>query len=45
VLDRHGTTVPDTIATTLARFDVAARLRDGGLTDAEIDAVRRRLVG
>jgi protein-tyrosine phosphatase len=44
VLDREATTVPGTIAAALDRFDVAARLRDGGLTHAEIDAVRLRLV-
>lgn len=45
VLDRERTTVPDGIAEILATTDVAQRLSAGGLSVAQIDAVRARLLG
>ena len=43
LLDRERTTVYASIAAALGHGDVATRLRAGGLTDAELDAVRSRL--
>lgn len=44
LLEREKTTVLDCISDALATFDVAGRLRDGGLTERALDAVRRRLL-
>lgn len=44
LLDRERTTVYASIAAALGHGDVATRLRAGGLTDAELDAVRSRLL-
>lgn len=45
VLQRHGySSVRSALLDTLAKVDVLARLRDGGLSDAEVMAVRRRLL-
>jgi hypothetical protein len=44
LLDREGTTVHGAVADALDRFDVAARLRDGGLTPTELDLARGRLL-
>lgn len=44
VLDRERTTVPDTIAEILDTTDVEARLLVGGLSGAQIEAVRSRLL-
>jgi protein tyrosine/serine phosphatase len=40
----QGTTAPELIANLLATFDVGAALRDGGLEDADIAALRARLL-
>lgn len=44
LLDRERTTVHGSIAAVLGHGDVATRLRAGGLTDAELGAVGRRLL-
>lgn len=44
LLAREGTTVHGTITAALDHVDVAQRLLDGGLTPAELDAVRQRLL-
>lgn len=44
LLAREQTTVLDCISGALTTFDVAARLRDGGLTEDDLGAVRRRLL-
>jgi protein-tyrosine phosphatase len=43
-LAERGTTAPELVAELVAGLDVRARLRAGGLTDAQLDAVRHRLV-
>ncbi|MCO5994775.1 tyrosine-protein phosphatase [Actinoallomurus sp. WRP9H-5] len=43
VLARHGTTEREALLAVLDSFDAAAYLRDGGLRDDEIRAVRSRL--
>jgi hypothetical protein len=40
----RGTTAGDIIIRLLGTFDAAGQLRDGGLTDANLDALRRRLL-
>jgi protein-tyrosine phosphatase len=44
VLARKGTTARDVLLTTLAGLDVAAYLRSAGMRDAELAAVRDRLL-
>lgn len=45
VLQRHGyPSVRSALLDTLAKVDVLAHLRDGGLSDADVVAVRRRLL-
>jgi protein-tyrosine phosphatase len=40
----RGTTAGDIIIRLLGTFDTAGQLRDGGLSDAHLDALRRRLL-
>ena len=44
-LAERGTTAGEVILETLAGLDVEARLRDAGLTGADVDAIRRRMLG
>ncbi len=44
LLDREGTTIGAAVEAALDRFEVADRIRAGGLTDVEINAARHRLV-
>ena len=43
-LRREGTTAEDTVLALLRDLDVAERLRDGGLTNADVDALRVRML-
>lgn len=45
LLAREGTTVRDVILSTMASLDAAACLRSGGLSDADLEALRVRLLG
>ncbi len=45
ILERKGTSARATVLATLASLDVDARLRAGGLGDAELAGVRARLLG
>lgn len=45
VLDREGRTVADGLAEVLASLDAATYLRDGGLRQADVEAIRGRLTG
>jgi protein-tyrosine phosphatase len=44
-LAARGTTAPDVILSTLAELDVGERMAAGGLSDAQVEALRARLVG
>lgn len=43
-LARRGTTAGEVIVATLAELDVGERLRDAGLTEDDVTALRRRLI-
>ncbi|HEU4325051.1 MAG TPA: tyrosine-protein phosphatase [Roseiflexaceae bacterium] len=45
LLAQRNTSSAEVICDTLAQLDVAAYLRSGGLSEAELDAVRARLLG
>jgi len=44
LLRAAGTSAPQVIMDTLESVDVEARLRDGGLTDSDLAALRRRML-
>jgi protein tyrosine/serine phosphatase len=44
-LEEEGTTAPEMLKATLASLDVEAQLRRGGLSDQDLSAARRRLLG